>query len=90
MYLSIYIYTHQLRNLPSLLETALFPVAPFEGGGCDGILLEGDLVLSVNGKPVTKPHVTWIEKMENMHLTTENWKNLRLAGSITFFCGRNC
>ena len=26
------------------------------GGGCDGILLEGDLVLSVNGKPVTKPH----------------------------------
>lgn len=26
------------------------------GGGCDGILLEGDLVLSINGKPVTKPH----------------------------------
>ena len=22
--------------------------------------------------------------------TTENWKNFRLAGSITFFCGRNC
>ena len=67
IYVYIYIYTHTtLRNLPSLLETALFPVAPFEGGGCDGILLEGDLVLSVNGKPVTKPHVTWIEKMENM------------------------
>ncbi|CAK9049172.1 Pro-apoptotic serine protease NMA111 [Durusdinium trenchii] len=26
------------------------------GGGCDSILLEGDLVLSINGKPVTKPH----------------------------------
>ena len=58
IYTYIYIYTHTtLRNLPS---------APCEGGGCDGILLEGDLVLSVNGKPVTKPHVTWIEKMDNM------------------------
>ncbi|CAE6955437.1 NMA111, partial [Symbiodinium sp. KB8] len=26
------------------------------GGGCDGVLLEGDLILSINGKPVTKPH----------------------------------
>mmetsp|Transcript_77663 Transcript_77663/g.186317 ORF Transcript_77663/g.186317 Transcript_77663/m.186317 type:complete len:1086 (-) Transcript_77663:243-3500(-) len=26
------------------------------GGGCDGILLEGDLLLSINSKPVTKPH----------------------------------
>lgn len=31
----------------------------FAGGGCDSILLEGDLVLSINGKPVTKPHDAW-------------------------------
>ena len=50
-----------------MLEEFLVPLLPvvlaWPGGGCDGILLEGDLVLSINGKPVTKPHDAW-QKMD--------------------------
>jgi hypothetical protein len=44
------------------------------GGGCDGILLEGDLVLSINGKPVTKPHDAWQKMlMRTRELGKSGW-----------------
>jgi len=45
------------------------------GGGCDSILLEGDLVLSINGKPVTKPHDAWpkMRKMRTRELGKSGW-----------------